>query len=990
MATGSHGTTVPRRRVAVLGGGMGSLAAAFELTRPERASRFEVTVYQMGWRLGGKGASARNADVHQRIEEHGLHVLLGSYENTFRVLRDCYAELGREPSVDRFATIEEVFEPHDYIVLAERVGDGWEPWPFTFPSNQERPGRSQRQIPTPWEYVQLIVDAIGDLLRGLAPNASSLLDVARGLVRGGATGWTGQLASTLRELRRSVVATLERGVSSSTRLRRLSIVVELWLASAIGLIEDGLVFPPYDWFSIDDLDLRAWLTKHGASERATRSALVQAIYDLAFSRDGKAAAGTAVHGILRMLWTYRGSIFYRMRAGMGECVFAPIYEVLRRRGVRFAFFNRVDELVVSDDGARIDAIELGVQAHVRGDDYAPLVEVEGLPCWPSTPRFEQLVDGETLRESGANLEDHWTRWPDVGSKRLERGRDFDDVVLGLSIGALPAVCRQLSLGNARFDGMLRAIETTQTQAAQLWLDRSIEELGWTLPSPILDGFADPFDTWADMTHLLSEERWPDTEAPRSLAYLCGLLEDDEPLPARSDHDYPARQRARARANLERWLDAESGALWPSARDGDGRFDVARLIAPRAVHRDQRLDDQYLNVPMHPSDRYVLSVPGSHRHRLRADESGFENLVLAGDWVKTGLSVGCLEAATMAGLRAAHALAGERGDVVGDLPPVRDDASQSILPPYVERGGELVVRAPLGMERVTMWSFVLDADRAALARLADDHLNRVCWRSGVEYRPAADFVTLAFADCRRGQALHPPDRDKGWLAERDVAFWVPLLAGRRVGGRFVGQRIVWYLPYIFADNAAAVATGREIFGFPKQHASLRFAGDPDHDASFSVDALVIDRFDRESAGAIERVIDVRPIERPVASGVGTLASDFLVAARAMWDLEGLLDVATRSTGAMLRGGDDAKTGLVFLKQFRDAADPSRACYQAVIEAAATADSFRAARTLGPHAITIRHSDSHPIARELGLRDGPLTSRLAGWLDFDFTMRTGRAV
>src|SRR6201992_597945 len=70
-------------KVAVLGGGAASLTAAFELTAPELAEKYDVTVYQMGWRLGGKGASGRNAAVHDRIEEHGLHLWLGFLDTAF-------------------------------------------------------------------------------------------------------------------------------------------------------------------------------------------------------------------------------------------------------------------------------------------------------------------------------------------------------------------------------------------------------------------------------------------------------------------------------------------------------------------------------------------------------------------------------------------------------------------------------------------------------------------------------------------------------------------------------------------------------------------------------------------------------------------------------------------------------------------------------------------------------------------------------------------
>ena len=55
------------RKILVLGGGLGSISAAHELTKtPELRQRNQVTVLQMGWRLGGKGASGRGP--HGRIE----------------------------------------------------------------------------------------------------------------------------------------------------------------------------------------------------------------------------------------------------------------------------------------------------------------------------------------------------------------------------------------------------------------------------------------------------------------------------------------------------------------------------------------------------------------------------------------------------------------------------------------------------------------------------------------------------------------------------------------------------------------------------------------------------------------------------------------------------------------------------------------------------------------------------------------------------------
>ena len=93
-------------KVAVFGGGVGSIVAAFELTAtPELRERFDVTIHQLGWRIGGKGASGRDLQNDGRILEHGLHVWFGFYDTAWKAMTECYAELDRPPHTP-LATIE--------------------------------------------------------------------------------------------------------------------------------------------------------------------------------------------------------------------------------------------------------------------------------------------------------------------------------------------------------------------------------------------------------------------------------------------------------------------------------------------------------------------------------------------------------------------------------------------------------------------------------------------------------------------------------------------------------------------------------------------------------------------------------------------------------------------------------------------------------------------------------------------------------------------
>ena len=161
----------------------------------------------------------------------------------------------------------------------------------------------------------------------------------------------------------------------------------------------------------------------------------------------------------------------------------------------------------------------------------------------------------------------------------------------------------------------------------------------------LSGFASPFDTWASMSHLIGREGW-DTGEVASIAYFCSSLGDT------ADQ---AGAAFAVRLAAEEFLDREIGAIWPNAIDGDGRFRWELLLADDTAAGRERMASQYWRANVDPSDRYVQSLPGTDRYRLAPGDSGFDNLVLAGDWTDCGLDAGCLEAAARSGVLAASAV-----------------------------------------------------------------------------------------------------------------------------------------------------------------------------------------------------------------------------------------------------------------------------------------------------------------------------------------------
>ena len=453
--------------------------------------------------------------------------------------------------------------------------------------------------------------------------------------------------------------------------RSLALLIDLGLAVARGLLVDILPHGEKGFARIDDLEFRDWLATHGAHADTTWSAPVRSLYTLGFAFAGgradaahaSAAAGVALRVLLDIAFQCKGATLWQMQAGMGDTVFTPFYEVLRDRGVRFEFFHRVTGLELTRTETFIERIRLSRQVRLRSAPYQPLVPVGGLPCWPSEPRWDQIENGEAiardLRESGLSLDSAWCRLPGEEPVTLELGRDFDLVVLAIPVGALATLTPQLRDASESWAVMTEKVSTVATQAFQLWSAVSLDRLGWLSGPTVQTTYAEPFDTWAVMSRLLPREQWPPPNVPESLHYFCGALADDVFPPPLDDPTFPVRQASRVRDGAVAWLDTEAGHLWPRAVDKGpaGGFDWSLLADPSAGRGVARFGSQYWRANVDPSERYVLSVPGSTRFRLPPGESGFANLYLAGDWTATRLSAGCIESAVESGRCAARAICG---------------------------------------------------------------------------------------------------------------------------------------------------------------------------------------------------------------------------------------------------------------------------------------------------------------------------------------------
>ncbi|WP_338468460.1 NAD(P)-binding protein [Novosphingobium sp. ZN18A2] len=686
-------------RVAVIGGGCAAMALAWELSKPEHEGRFAVTVYQEGWRLGGKGASGRGASG--RIEEHGLHIWLGFYDNAFRMMRECHAELEAGGLGALYGDWRDAWTPENDIALCSASeSGGFQKWSVRMPARAGLPGdpRPPGEAFTLPFYMARAFDLFRSLILDThvdGHNPASGLDrppegdvAARiaYLAKLGTFAGAAAIAEglgVLAALIRSVTPERADGLLQSAdglllRLRQwiedrwiaddpnrfMWEVADLTLATITGLMRYGIMADPRGLDAIDDYECREWMRINGASDRALQSPFLRGLYDLSMGyENGDASrpslsAGQGLRGTLRTFFGYRGAFMWRMRAGMGDVVFAPLYTAMKERGVKFEFFHRLTDMGLAPGNDHIDALTFDVQATVKGRaEYDPLVPVKGRPCWPSAPDLSQLIEGDRIAKEGWNLESHWDRRK-AGEKTLRVGDDFDFVALTVGVGAVPYVARQIVAHDPRWRAMCDNVATVASQAFQVWLTKDLESLGWPGPTYITGAFAKPFDTWCDMAHVVPEEGW--SEPPATSVYFCAVLPDPPDPPSDEDTGYPARRADEVRHNAEGFLQGPIRSVWPGAFDayGDFRWDILKTEgADRPANGIARFASQYWRANVNPSDRYVIHTPGSWRHRISPLDMTYDNLTLAGDWTDSGFHSGCVEGAVMSGLLAAHALSG---------------------------------------------------------------------------------------------------------------------------------------------------------------------------------------------------------------------------------------------------------------------------------------------------------------------------------------------
>jgi hypothetical protein len=332
-----------------------------------------------------------------------------------------------------------------------------------------------------------------------------------------------------------------------------------------------------------------------------------------------------------------------------------------------------------------------------------------------------------------------------------------------------------------------------------------------------------------------------------------------------------------------------------------------------------------------------------------------------------------------------------------LPWLGKSKKASGLPPYIsDRGhGEASFLAPLKITNVTAYGFALRARRSKLQAFIDQQLNQV---SGGELRysavevPCDPEATFMFHCYNNARHCTPENEVIGHMPDREAAFLIPIWQHRR--GSPLPQLKMW-IPYLFIDVTEGMVTGREVWGYHKTFANIVLPAAPSSASYLSCEAMLFKTFARDTLGQWGKIIQIR--------GSGGARAGQAQPAWASYEhaVQGMMERIGQNAGLATVANELVKLYLskhplpvINLKQFRDAADSSRACYQALVSSPCEIIDWKGGHFLdGDYEIEIATCDSHQIVNDLGLADqaGPDSTVIKPiygfWCDMGFRTLDG---
>jgi hypothetical protein len=266
-------------------------------------------------------------------------------------------------------------------------------------------------------------------------------------------------------------------------------------------------------------------------------------------------------------------------------------------------------------------------------------------------------------------------------------------------------------------------------------------------------------------------------------------------------------------------------------------------------------------------------------------------------------------------------------------------------PYVQSAASQEVPPPYHFPRVTVNAFVWEANLPQVQAYCDRFFNLGDARDReFTYQPAAiwpyallliiDYpVMLSASPVPENIGSEVPYANRGIVSQKEVFVALPVVRYGTAPGRLVANaNLEWALPFIVVGEPMSAVCGREMLGLEKMRAEIT-VGESTFPDSFrgrvSLPGWATDKVDEMQRMLPFLDVDTGPAVPTWRGSAKETSLWTLLRSRTAGSAIGALATASEFLDTVSAGAIPTAMQTVSLKQFRDAEDPGKALYQALI-------------------------------------------------------------
>jgi Acetoacetate decarboxylase (ADC) len=290
-------------------------------------------------------------------------------------------------------------------------------------------------------------------------------------------------------------------------------------------------------------------------------------------------------------------------------------------------------------------------------------------------------------------------------------------------------------------------------------------------------------------------------------------------------------------------------------------------------------------------------------------------------------------------------------------------SHAAGPQYVDYGALMTPPAPFESLNTSLWGFWAQADSERMAQLCDKVFAQPT-SGAVRCRPLSHHLMITWGSIAKVVSATPPFDQRGGVAEPQVAIWIPVVLRDPVSHH---ERFAMFIPYLWLSNPMSLATGRELFGYPKSGGTPEFPARGAGPQTWKLSVFGLDYSADSIAGWDHPLLEVVQANGSLEDDqdeLGSLHDVARDAARRLFDDPNVIGGFEIAESLLVDLVADRLPN-VFLKQFRSVQDGLLAAFQQVTEADYEITKLSAWPVLREHHLTVQRLDSHPVIDELGL-------------------------